>query len=362
MLSEFKKIVKNSVIKFVDLDTAYPSLEKVNPIPAESLDVSESKEWTLEPFFRQHRAAANYTITTNPSFATILEDVLYSPKYNVILTDERKILNESNNNLGRLADSFAPQHIWFSKVEEIPGYSIIWHSRSNNYYHTLIDNLPRLYSTLGHPLCQAQQNIKLIHSRFISPAEQFYLDKFLPENITITTLKESGLYKIEKLIFSPFLNNPRFSGFVPQPYRERINQIPNNLIRRQQKNRLYISRKRAYNQRRVTNEEQLLEKLQNYGFQEYVLEKVPLEEQIDLFYNAEFIVSPHGAGLTNMLFSHNLKIIELFPSHQLMPNYYYMSKSLGHPYKFWTGQERGVNDNFPVDVTDVMQKVEEFLS
>lgn len=85
--------------------------------------------------------------------------------------------------------------------------------------------------------------------------------------------------------------------------------------------KIYISRSDA-RRRRVLNEEELIKQLRKRGFNIVIPGKYNLADQAKLFEKAEVIVGPHGMGLTNMLFSNNLKIvIELF-SDTWCPNCY----------------------------------------
>ena len=82
-----------------------------------------------------------------------------------------------------------------------------------------------------------------------------------------------------------------------------------------------------------------------------------IEEQIELFYDAEFVVAPHGAGLSNIMFSRGIKVLELFPTPQVLPHYFYLSKSLGHEYKYWCGNKMFKDSNFRVNISEIMKLV-----
>lgn len=75
--------------------------------------------------------------------------------------------------------------------------------------------------------------------------------------------------------------------------------------------KVFISRRKALG-RRIINETELIESLEPLGFKTYLLEEMSYEDQVKLFAGANVIVSPHGAGLTNILFGKNLTILELF--------------------------------------------------
>lgn len=65
--------------------------------------------------------------------------------------------------------------------------------------------------------------------------------------------------------------------------------------------RIYISRCVA-GRRRIVNEDELIPVLKKLGFEIVRAEELSFEEQVKVFSRARFLVSNHGAGLTNMLF------------------------------------------------------------
>lgn len=65
--------------------------------------------------------------------------------------------------------------------------------------------------------------------------------------------------------------------------------------------RIYISRRLA-NRRKVANETDLLPVFKNVGFQIVCAEDLSFADQVKLFSRARYLVSNHGAGLTNMIF------------------------------------------------------------
>ena len=160
------------------------------------------------------------------------------------------------------------------------------------------------------------------------------------------------MYHLDKLIISTFLSNP-FGGIPINFYRNKVfaKFIPQQP--RKKSNRIYISREKAYNGRKVINEDELLEVVNKLNFKKVVLESIPINEQIKLFYNAEIVIAPHGAGLTNTIFSDQINIVELFPGHTCQPHFYFLSKSVGHTYQYWRGEKHNINSDFIVDIPSV---------
>ena len=65
--------------------------------------------------------------------------------------------------------------------------------------------------------------------------------------------------------------------------------------------RLYVSRARAP-KRKLANEAEVARVVGEFGFRVVHFEEHPFEEQVRLSAGAEYVVSNHGAGLTNILF------------------------------------------------------------
>jgi len=79
-------------------------------------------------------------------------------------------------------------------------------------------------------------------------------------------------------------------------------------IKKQPWRKLWISRANAV-ARHVTNEDSLFLQLKGWEFVQ--LEKLPVGEQMQLFAEAKYVIAPHGAGLTNLLWCQpNTKVIE----------------------------------------------------
>lgn len=66
--------------------------------------------------------------------------------------------------------------------------------------------------------------------------------------------------------------------------------------------RLYVSRADATG-RKILNEDAIMDRLKIFGFERLLLAEMPVPEIVSAFANAEIVLSPHGSGLTNILFS-----------------------------------------------------------
>ena len=88
-------------------------------------------------------------------------------------------------------------------------------------------------------------------------------------------------------------------------------------------NRIYLSR-RAAAKRKVKNEDQVVELLEEFGFCMLEAENLNLDEQISIMQHVEILISIHGAGLTNMIFCKaGTKVLELSLQNQTMDKCYF---------------------------------------
>lgn len=121
--------------------------------------------------------------------------------------------------------------------------------------------------------------------------------------------------------------------------------------------RIYLSREDA-NRRRVTNRDELLAELEPRGFKKYVATDLSVEQQVYLFSQSEAVVSPHGAGLANIIFSEDSAVVELFGK-KTKPTFFMLSESLDHDYRYIRGDS--VGRDIHIDPTAVNQVLNDVL-
>jgi hypothetical protein len=185
---------------------------------------------------------------------------------------------------------------------------------SHNFYHWMIDSLPRLLSYDRSPQLHG---VPIIVPK---SAPRFVLESLgLTGYRSKTVLLESGVYRFKKLHMPTMLSDPmevspdaidwldrNFSGTSTRPTQ------PNR--------RLYVSRGDA-KIRFISNEAQLANILSHFGFETVVMSSLSLAEQISLFRGAECIIGPHGAAFANLAFANPGTIfIEFFPRGHFTPS------------------------------------------
>lgn len=98
----------------------------------------------------------------------------------------------------------------------------------------------------------------------------------------------------------------------------------------EQATRIYIQRNHS---RRILNEYDLFKLLSTYKFNVLSIENLILTEQIRYMSGADFLISPHGAGIVHALFMKpGSTIVELFSSKHVNPCCLHIMSRLNHRY------------------------------
>lgn len=129
--------------------------------------------------------------------------------------------------------------------------------------------------------------------------------------------------------------------------------------------RLYVTRGSRRGNRVVTNEAEVLDALGDLGFTVIDPGSMSVTEQIGAFAEADWIVAPHGAALTNLAFaSDGASVVELFAPDYVQGCYWKLSACLpGLTYSYLVGQGRaprngrmdGVDSDITVNVDDLLR-------
>lgn len=101
--------------------------------------------------------------------------------------------------------------------------------------------------------------------------------------------------------------------------------------------KIYISREGQYS-RYAENEMEVVALLERYGFKKIRAEKFSYPDQVAIFSKAKYLISPHGAGLTNMMFmkegTYVLELATKSKSVKPVTDYYRMAEIIGVNYVY----------------------------
>jgi capsular polysaccharide biosynthesis protein len=195
-----------------------------------------------------------------------------------------------------------------------------------NYYHFLMDGLPRLgvleQSGLAAP------------DRWYVPCSQPFQREALAL-LGLTDVVDADAHPHVRagtlVVPEPPAMSEKNPPWVVGWLRERLLPSPETTWRR-----LYVTRGAGAHNRSVVNEAAVLDLLGEHGFEPIDPGTLSLTAQIAAFASAQLIVAPHGAALTNLAFaSPGATVIELFPAGCLLPDYWRLAAGVpGLTYRY----------------------------
>ncbi|RPH97184.1 MAG: glycosyltransferase family 61 protein [Lysobacterales bacterium] len=239
-------------------------------------------------------------------------------------------------------------------------YTTVWAKWAGlNYFHWLIDGLPRLAAL--HKIA-ASRPMTLLVPETMPSAWEDALACCLPEGMA--TQRASGWVQPERFI----LVSPRHISPAPWLTAEERKYLRQRVFDSlqldpdaQPTRRLYISRSGAAI-RRVANEAAVQQTLASFGFETVQPERLSFAQQARLFHEARCIVGAHGAGFANLLFAGRARVLELFSRDGFKPLYFFLCHSLGLQHDFLCGGAGNRREDFSVDVDDLKRSVDVMLA
>lgn len=224
-------------------------------------------------------------------------------------------------------------------VEKITGRVALLSSLAGHvYYHWMFDILPRLELLRRSDLKFKEIDWFVVNS-LSKPYQQETLNLLgIAQDKIIESDRHSHIQASELIV-------PSFPGyldwvpegtikFLRETFLPQINSNRNN----QNHAKIYVSRARAKN-RRLVNEIEVSQLLTKSGFVTVFLEEMSFLEQVKIFANAKMIVSPHGSGLTNLVFcSPHTQVVEFFSPNYIRTDYWMISQQLDLRHYYIVGQ------------------------
>jgi hypothetical protein len=257
----------------------------------------------------------------------------------VVLTSDGRVLEESTFAWG------VPPAQWpvFSrlsapKIEEKQGALLTLLSpvtAKPNYFHWWVDTLPRLAVAEASGI----RHFQVIVPEKMEDWQRQSLERVgYPSDRWVPFGDEQ--WRVESLLFPSVLG---YSGMVRPWATDWLRRKLGLHKSSSGKRRIYL-RRETLGYRRVANEFEVLPILKSFKFEAMETRGMPLKDQIKLFSGAECVVSIHGAGLTNVIFSPpKTRVVEFMSPHPAYTNtcYYSLCSALGHRYAVIFGKHPG---------------------
>jgi len=208
-------------------------------------------------------------------------------------------------------------------------------SNPSNYFHWMIDELPWLLRAKAH-----SEEIRYVHSRPLEKYKREILD-FLG----IRSTKTAPWIEVPRILV------PAFRQHSGEFSRKNIEIVRKTLLQstvihnRKSRERIYVSRRKS--RRSLKNELRLEEYLRTNGFEILFLEEMSFLDQTHLFQSAEYVMSPHGAALANLIFCRKgTKVVEIFDPTYSNPCFRDLSEVLELRHEFISYSLVELEENF----------------
>lgn len=297
------------------------------------------------------------TRTFNNAFSAVIQNgsIWRSGDWHFILTPNKKLLSDLSFPFywhGQNYDSSQVTPI----THNTKAAAALAGSPANNYYHWLFDYLPRIYLF---------QLSGFSFDHYITPklTKSFQYETLsllgIPMDKIIQIDKNPFHLKAEKLVVASIPHN---LGSAPK---WTVDFIRNRFLNQSKKKdqeyeRIYVSREDA-RRRKVINEDEIMSVLSKKGFKKVTLGSLSVQEQVNIFSSANFIISAHGAQLTNLAFCEpGTKVIELYTattdcfwkmSSYLGLDFYYLKCPEKNPD---TPNNKKILENITIDVKELV--------
>jgi hypothetical protein len=233
------------------------------------------------------------------------------------------------------------------------------------YYHWLFDSLPKLdllrKSGLAHEIDYFLVP-SLAHKYQIEYLKKFGIrDEQIIDSIRVPHLEA------DRLIVASYT---RLQKHLPRWVCSYLHELMVGAKREQDRNRLvYIARGDAQRNRKVINEDRLIQEMSELGFETCYLTRLSIYEQAELFNSARMVVASHGGGLSNLVFCEpGTEVIEFFPDNYVNHLFYDVCLKCDLPYHYLVcaseksyENELQAETNLVADVPAIVSKVKEVL-
>ena len=319
--------------------------------PAETIDFNTpGKPYTADPFLRSCQYIVEGRTERSAIFTCEFRNAKFFPLNGLVfdsrwLSPVESILDHTRYFSFR--KTFRPRAL----TRRTGVFSSIQHPWHYNNWHWTADSLPQVYSLAMH---MQGQHLTLLMSKELGTVHRQSLEAILPDNFSVEYVEPLEWYELQTFVMPSHVSG-RANAFFPPEFYEFIRS---NTFRKlgtpkydKPVGRYYISRARARH-RRILNEAELSHALQPFGFKKIFMEDYTFPQQVELFRNAEAIVSPHGAALGGIVYAEHAKVCVFYPEQRPAGYFYTLARGVGLEH-FCTNDHRREDDDFEVNLADL---------
>lgn len=306
------------------------------------LDPQSRMIWEQQEYLVPHRvlkenAWAEVSLPLAETFVLKIMEGRVIGRHGAILDNNNVLIKDlSRTPVGKWNDHYLLHETSLKRVRRREGRYAVVAPKAHSTFHWLYECLPRfaLLERAGYPL-EAFDGFFLVRPKYKAHYETLALLGIPLEDVVWTTQRSH--FGADELVVPSYCGERHvFHPWVLSFLRDLAGVSGQKVEKRR---RIYISRRDA-KLRRIANEDEVVSHLQEYGFEEVTLSNLSFLDQAKVFASAEFVVSPHGGGLSNLCFGHQpCKVIELFAPDYVGLHYCFISMLMGFDYEPLVGEQ-----------------------
>lgn len=256
----------------------------------------------VEPLSHPFQSQSLQSVLSQPACLFELANIDFWARYGgSIVTADNKLLADLSPEVWAVENHPIFSQLRLPASRPLPGQTAIavTPEAPGNYYHWLVDLLPRL-CLIKNSRSGFGSFAQILINGTQAPYEQASLSALQIPRDKISYVDANDRFCIENaLIPSMDHSSPVIAPWKIDALRALRDAMPGPV--KIAPRRIYVSRRRAA-VRRIINEAELEAILRPAGFVSIELEALPWPEQVALFSNAEIVLAPHGAALANIVF------------------------------------------------------------
>lgn len=248
------------------------------------------------------------SITFDPPHIGVYDNATILPVNGLVTVQSGAILEDSSHHPRIHLDVFAPNVrsvgaqsalVCMPEPDDYPYEDCVYIGNNANYYHWLIEDLPRLRILKEASLIEGRcvlvdQNIR---SWQIELLEFFDIPASRLRRVDFSRPVRLPNVVIPSLLSRSSIAHPKAVQFIRETL---LKDCPDACPKPGK--RLYVSRSSVPG-RQMLNASEINSIFRRAGFQAVDPSTLSIREQIELFHDAEVVAGPAGAGLTNMVFA-----------------------------------------------------------
>jgi hypothetical protein len=223
----------------------------------------------------------------------------------------------------------------------------------NNYFHFYNDIL----SKLG-----LLSDLNLLFDVPIIVSKKLYNSSYFQSAIALAGLKHlSWIVQNKEYIKVDNLISIRSHELTKQGILRNLRLLNIDIASSSENKRIFLGRLPPY-KRNLSNREKIIKLCLNLGLEYINCDTLSLEEQINTFANASYIVGEQGSAFSNIIYRYGqpLNVMEILPPEHISTCMFVISKHLGFNHHFYRSNI-GSKQNYSVEVNEFEQKLKQFL-